>query len=114
MKEVNVTNEKYVNFYYKYDEIMRECIKKDKKSSIVAVRRIPGYEMLRIAWIEYQINKNMTEDEMIEIVKNKISLLTSQEKVEKQRNPILQKMIEVIRSVGYDEASPLEFIKKIS
>lgn len=114
MKNASVTNKKYVSFYYKYDEIMRECIKKDKKSSIIAIRSIPGYEMLRIAWMEYQTNKNMTEEEMIEIVKNKISLVTSQEKVEKQRNPILQKMIEVIRSVGDEEASPLEFIKKIS
>lgn len=110
--------EDYMGMYFLFDGKMREYLnfKSDDKIKFVGLQQMQGYEMLRIAWMANKVEKNcLTEKDMLDIVKQNISVSTAKIEVEEsknQRDPVLQKMIEVIRVLG-ENVSPLEFVREL-
>ncbi len=114
---VDLKKEDYMGLYYKFDERIRYYLMEhdENYTKPATVRQMPGYEMLRIAWIALKVDNSLTEENMLETVEKNLSLRTAKVQVEDEKNsrdPILQKMIEVIRSLGED-VSPLKFVREL-
>ena len=114
---VEFKKEEYQGLYFKFDERIRQYLKDlgEDYTKPATIRQMPGYEMLRIAWIAWKVDNNLTEESMLETVEKNLSLRTAKVQVEdgkNERDPILQKMIEVVRSLGED-VSPLKFVREL-
>ena len=117
LKDRTVKKEEYQGLYFKFDERIRQYLKDlgEDYTKPATIRQMPGYEMLRIAWIAWKVDNNLTEESMLETIEKNLSLRTAKVQVEDEKNsrdPILQKMIEVIRSLGED-VSPLKFVREL-
>ena len=112
---VEFKKEQYQGLYFKFDERIRQYLKDlgEDYTKPATIRQMPGYEMLRIAWIANYVDSKMTQEDMLETVKQNISMETAKVEVEKgknERDSVLQKMIEVVRALG-ENVSPLDFVR---
>ncbi len=111
---IKLKKEDYMGLYFKFDEKMRYYfMDTDSYTKLASVKQMQGYEMLRIAWIANSVDSKMTEEDMLETVKQNISMETAKVEVEEGKNgrdSVLQKMIEVVRALG-ENVSPLDFVR---
>ena len=113
---IKLKKEDYMGLYFENNKKMRYYfMDTDSYTKLASVKQMQGYEMLRIAWIAWKVDNNLTEESMLETVEKNLSLRTAKVQVEdgkNSRDPILQKMIEVVRSLGED-VSPLKFVREL-
>ena len=115
---VELKKEDYEELYYNFEERLRYYLMNldDDYTKLVAVRQMQGYEMLRIAWMAWMMDSSLTEEDMLKTVRQHISVRTAKVQVEESKNKrdsLLQKMIEVVRALGKENASPLEFVREL-
>lgn len=106
----------YPGLYYQFDGIIRKVIQEQGYAKNgVEIRKMPGYELLRIAWIAIQVDKSISDNEIVETVLYNQSVATSSTPglLAKNRDPIIQKMVEVVRCIGDEDSSPMEFIRNL-
>lgn len=80
----------YMGKYYDFDKIMRNYTSKDRRVNIEELRKMPGYEALRIMWMLNSTCGEIDKENVIDVIKENSSIATN----------IEQEMKEVLNAIG--------------
>jgi len=81
----------YMGKYYDFDKIMRNYVSNDKRVNIEELKKMPGYEGLRIMWMLFSTTGEIDNEKVIEIIKENNEAIKSNPK---------QEMKEVLNAIG--------------
>lgn len=98
----NWRKEDYSGLFYKFDELMDSYIL-EQNLDAKTIRKNPGYEAMRIAWMVIKSNNQIIPNNLEQIIKENLPDLDN----------IRKSMEEVINLIGDEGRIPEEFIKAL-